>query len=180
MMKKMKNLFILSSHQSSAPAGEVIAKLLVLLTAETVPARITRHNRATYAHVSHAAFGCVAAHDCAILSRMGLAFRTKVPIPPAIATNLNSLTRSHSSEAGSTQVPDASSKAGAGFGELLKPQAECAVDVKSWNLEGLKKEITRGHLRSYKKCVKATERYQKAMKTYQEILDTDNPSMEVV
>jgi predicted ribosome quality control (RQC) complex YloA/Tae2 family protein len=53
-------------------------------------------------------------------------------------------------------------------------------DVKTLNLAGLKEEITRNHLRAFKKCVKATERYQKAMKEYDEIVVMDNPPLEVL
>jgi predicted ribosome quality control (RQC) complex YloA/Tae2 family protein len=54
------------------------------------------------------------------------------------------------------------------------------VDVKGFNLSGLKEEVTRNHLRAFKKCVKATERYQKGMKEYEEIVAMDNPPLEVL
>lgn len=60
------------------------------------------------------------------------------------------------------------------------PQLSTMPDVKTLNLNGLKEEIMRNHLRAFKKCVKATDRYQKAMKEYEEIIAMDNPPREVL
>ena len=58
--------------------------------------------------------------------------------------------------------------------------AASETDICKWNLAGLKTEIARNHLRTYKKCAKATERYQKGMKIYQDILAMESPSQEVL
>ena len=54
------------------------------------------------------------------------------------------------------------------------------IDVKRLNLIGLKVEVTRSNLRVYKKCIKITEKFQKAMKEYEDIIAMDNPPMEVL
>ena len=62
----------------------------------------------------------------------------------------------------------------------ISQQLSTIPDVKTLNLSGLKEELTRNHLRAFKKCVKATERYQKAMREYEEILAMDDPPLEVL
>ena len=52
------------------------------------------------------------------------------------------------------------------------------VDLKALSLTGLKNEVARNQLRAFKKCVKATERYQKALKIYNDLLEQDNPDLE--
>ena len=112
---------------------------------------------------------------CSVLfPRLNSAFRARLSLPAA-SSIFNTYVRCES-------IPSIGlGSRGVGFGNASTSQPECDrnIDIGSLNLEGLKKEITRGHLRAFKKCAKATERYQKAMKTYEEILAMENPSMEV-
>ena len=112
---------------------------------------------------------------CSVLfSHLSSAFRARLSLPAA-----SSIFNTHLRCESTPSIGLVSR--GVGFGNVSTSQPKCDrnIDIGSLNLEGLKKEITRGHLRAYKKCAKATERYQKALKTYEEILSMENPSMEV-
>ena len=56
------------------------------------------------------------------------------------------------------------------------PIASTDIEKKVWNLNGLKKESNRQYLRAFKKCAKATEKHQKAIKGYEDFMALEAPS----